>query len=374
MSTTSNKVIQIPPMRFECAGPSLWRISATVAGKEVFFESSTPLQARPEVLVCPFLLPAMSQHADLEVAGPVSPQFLDNLSFVRRRAMDWWPQFSAGAIRAPQGPSMPSGPHSAMFYTGGVDSSYTLRQLHPQLRYAVFNEGFDIPLHDSARLLSVRNVLRTTTNTCGVELLVVRTNLREHPLFNAISWEITHIAALAAIAHALGQQFQTMYVAASNIPPPWGSAPDLDAAWSTETMNIVNFSAELTRLQRVAAIARWEPLRGRLRVCWQNKTPHLNCGSCEKCVRTQIQLHVSGAPDGLDSFPPEIPLRSAIRRMHSVTNHVAHYWSEAASMTDDAELRKEIDRVLRGRKPFRWKGGLRWLKRVAARSQRGSGS
>jgi hypothetical protein len=198
----------------------------------------------------------------------------------------------------------------------------------------------------------------------------VRTNLRSHPLFRSLSWEITHVAALASVAHALSEVVGTMYVAASDVEPPWGSAPELDAAWSSESMRIENFSAELSRLQRVASIARWEPLRGRLRVCWENKSSDLNCGFCEKCVRTRLQLHASGAPDGLDSFPGGRPLRSAIRRLEPVQHELHGQWREIASRLSDERLRREVERVLDGRNPPAWRRAVKSARGFARRASR----
>ena len=369
------RVFHIPEPRLERRG-DVWRLEADIEGTSVFFESRTRLSPRPEVFVCPFLLPAMAQHADLEVASPLSPRFLENLEFVRRRAMEWWPTLSDGAIRAPLGSVREGrGPHEGVFYTGGADSTYVLQQMHPRLRYAVFNEGFDVPLMDnhSERLRQIVASLTAGAAACGLELLVVRTNLRSHPLFQKPRWGTTHVAALAAVAHALGEHVHTMYVAASDVPPPWGSYPDLDAAWSTESVEISNFSAELSRLQRVEAIAKWEPARGRLRVCLTNRSPlpELNCGSCEKCLRTRMQLLVAGAPDGLDSFRAEVlPLRSALGSLYVVPTDVHGQWREIEARLTDRGMIRQIERLIRGEQQPLWRRGARHLRRILLRSMR----
>jgi hypothetical protein len=367
---SATKVIRIPEPRLERRG-DLWRIAADIGGTEIFFESKTRLSPRPEVLVCPFLLPAMAQQADLEVEAPLTPKFLENLEFVRHRAIEWWPELSEGAVRAPRGAPRPRAPHEGVFYTGGADSSYALQQLHPRLRYAVFNEGFDIPLTQTDRLRETGISLSKTAAACGLDLVVVRTNLRTHPLFQKPRWGTTHISALAAIAHALGDEVHAMFVAASDVPPPWGSHPDLDAAWSTESVEIRNFSAELSRLQRVEAIAKWEPIRGRLRVCLSNRSPlpELNCGSCEKCIRTRMQLLVAGSPEGLDSFGSEIlPLNSVLGTLYGVAHELHGQWREIASRVTDRGMLRQIDRILSGERQPLWRRGARHLRRLALRS------
>ncbi len=368
MSDTS--VIAIPTPRLERAGPDLWRLVATVAGTEVFFESRLKLSARPEVLVCPFLMPVMSLHANLDVDGPLDAAFLENLAFVRKRAHDWWPALSNGEVRAPVGTAAPAGPDAGVFYTGGIDSAYVLQQLHPRLRYAVFVEGFDIPLQDEERLRRARASLGATAEACGVEFVTIRTNLRDHPVFRLARWEMNHIGALSAMAHALGPHVQTMYVAASDVPPPWGSAPDLDAAWSSGSVKLENVSAELTRLERVASIANWEQVRGRLRVCWAGKTRELNCGICEKCIRTRMQLLVSGSPDGLASFETAPSLRTAIGSLYEVHPEVEGQWREVLAGLKDRRLFKQVERALAGRRQPPWRRALRQLRILAARGLR----
>jgi hypothetical protein len=370
----SSKVIHIPEPRLERDG-DLWRIEADVEGTTVFFESRIRLSPRPEALVCPFLLPAMAQRADLDVASPVSPRLLDNFQFIRRRAMEWWPSLSDITIRAPRGEARPRGPHAGVFYTGGADSTYVLQQLHSRLRYAVFNEGFDIALQDAhaERLRLTVASLAGSAAACGLELLTVRTNLRSHPLFQTPRWGTTHVAALAAVAHALGDHVHTMYVAASDVPPPWGSYPDLDAAWSSESVEIRNFSAELSRLQRVEAIAKWEPARRNLRVCLTNRSPlpELNCGNCEKCLRTRMQLLVAGAPDGLDSFRAEVlPLRSLLGSLYNVPTDVHGQWREIVARLNDREMIRQIERAIRGQRQPLWRRGARHLRRIYLRSLR----
>jgi hypothetical protein len=257
-----------------------------------------------------------------------------------------------------------------VFYTGGADSSYSLQQLHAKLRYAVFVEGFDIKLDDLDRLESARRWLSATAKACGVELVVVRTNLRSHPLFRSVSWEITHISALAAVAHALGDQVHTMYVAASDVEPPWGSAPDLDRAWSSDSVAIENHSGELSRLERVTSIAAWEPVRGRLRVCWENKSNDLNCGFCEKCVRTRAQLLAAGAPEALDSFPKGVSLASGIARLGHVQHELHGQWRDIAAHLDSRRLRRAIERMLRRPRDSAWRKGLRRVRRVVRRTLR----
>jgi hypothetical protein len=360
---TARVVIEEPQL--ETIGANIWRVSATIEGVRVFFESSVPLIPRPESFVSAFLLPAMQVHKDLELRTPVDPVFFEHLSFIRNRAIEWWPQLSGGCVHASTAAIERSGEHTGMFYSGGVDSSYVLQQKHWQVRYAVFVEGYDTPLGDMKRLAAHREQLKRTAKECGIALLSVKTNLREHPFFNQVNWGITHLAALASVAHVLQAHVKTMYVAASDIPPPWGSSPELDAAWSSSAVQIENFGADLTRLDRVRSIAKWERLRGRLRVCWENNSEDLNCGYCEKCIRSRLQLYISGAPDGLGSFPVRYPLLQSLRLLDSVGDEgreLLGQWNEIRHSLTDRRLRAEVERILDNQLPPTWRRIFRRLR------------
>jgi hypothetical protein len=362
--------IRIPRPCLQRTAPGLHRIVASVEGHEIFFESSLPLSPRPESLVCAFLLPAMARGADLAVEGALGERFLANLDVARNRAREWWPSLSRGEVRAVVREDAPASADAGLFYTGGVDSTYVLRELCRSLRFAVFVEGFDIPLADTPRLTAARAWLSQTSRTCGVAFAVVRTNLRSHPLFRSLSWEITHGAALACVAHALAGMLGRMYLAASDVAPPWGSQPELDAAWSSGSIEIENYGSERSRLERAAAIASWEPVRGRLRVCWENKSSDLNCGYCEKCVRTRLQLHVSGARDALDAFPGGPSLRLAVRRLDPVQHELRGQWREIGRALGDTALGRNVRRAAEREKSPPLRRGARGAARLARRAAR----
>jgi len=214
----------------------------------------------------------------------------------------------------------------------------------------------------SRGLRRVRKSLQEVADHTGHRLIAVRTNLRSHPVFNALNWEITHIAALAAVAHTLGERLGTMVVADSDAPPPFGSHPDLDPLWSSESVTLRSFGAGHSRLQRVAAIRDGSPLRGHLRVCWENRAESLNCGGCKKCLLTRLQLLAVGDPTGMDSFP-DAPLVETLERLLQTEPGTSypHFWRETPSALRDARLRALIEELVTYQPPPRWKKRLKRL-------------
>jgi hypothetical protein len=90
------------------------------------------------------------------------------------------------------------------------------------------------------------------------------------------------------------------------IPDPHGSHPMLDPLYSTGAVRMHHAQPQLTRLDKIALIADWEPAFDTLRVCFGQKIsdPEMpNCGICEKCVRTMLGLIVWDALPRFTTFP-----------------------------------------------------------------------
>lgn len=355
----------IPESRLTQPTPGIWRVTAEIAGQEIYFESPVPLSPRVEAFVCAFMFPAMSRGLALDVHAPLSPATVENLRQARNIARQWWPNLTAGEVRAPSSRDRSRLPGKGLFFTGGVDSSFALHQLKDEVSHLVFVEGFDVELADEPRLRRVRDSLQHMAASTGHHLNIVRTNLRSHRMFNELNWEITHIAALAAVAHTLGEQLGTVYVADSDVPPPYGSHPDLDKLWSSDSVALANFGAGHSRLQRVAAIREWPPLRGRLRVCWENLAETLNCGHCKKCLLTRLQLLAAGDPAGMDSFP-DVPLAEALERVVKTDPGTSypHFWRETQAALHDTHLRTLIEAMLVRKPPPTLKSRLEQVLRI----------
>ena len=78
---------------------------------------------------------------------------------------------------------------------------------------------------------------------------------------------------------------------------PGGELPlritDLRAANPDATV-VVHCAGRDTRLEKIRAISSEPLVQRHLRVCWKNVANHLNCGRCEKCVRTMLALDACG--------------------------------------------------------------------------------
>lgn len=356
----------IPEPRLSQPSAGGWRVAANVGGEEIYFESAVELTPRVEAWVCALMMPAMLRGWALDVRAPLSAVFTENLRQARVIARRWWPQLRAGEIRATVASERERVPGQGLFFTGGVDSSFAFRHLHRELGALVYVEGFDVELTDTARLRRVRESLQRVAAVTGQELIVVRTNLRRHRVFRALHWETAHAAALGAVAQTLSNRLGTVYLADSDVPAPFGSQPELDPLWSSDAVRLASFGAGHSRLQRVKAICQWPPLRGHLRVCWENLAETLNCGRCKKCLLTRLQLWLAGDRTEMGSFP-EVPLAETLERVAQTNpgTDYPHFWREVREAVADEGLRDSIERLLNHRPAAPERNRLkRWWQRV----------
>jgi hypothetical protein len=83
----------------------------------------------------------------------------------------------------------------------------------------------------------------------------------------------------------------------------------LDPLWSTDTVRFVHDGCEATRTEKVQHIAASPLVLATLRVCWPDWGEEYNCGSCEKCIRTMLGLHLAGALSRSETFPRSLDAR-----------------------------------------------------------------
>jgi hypothetical protein len=250
------------------------------------------------------LFPAMRSFDACHIHGEVSRSLLTNFSELNAfwrpqvyRQVRWeTDKVSEEAIASEQR----SGHLFA--FSGGVDSSATLRRhasdslgwrnLHAAA--AVIVHGFDIPVSNVEGFRSAFEMAERITSSVGVQLTSARTNLRELP----DHWEDAFGTKLASVLHVFNETFEGAVFAADepyafpNVP--WGSNPVSNQWLGARSFPVRPEGAELSRLEKVKLISEWEAAVNNIRVCWEGTVPGENCGTCEKCVPTQLQLIALG--------------------------------------------------------------------------------
>lgn len=306
-----------------------WRVVADVDGQPLWLETAdAPLTAAPEAFASIALLPAALAGRSVASDAPLDGMWLANAERLLAVAAEWWDARATPPTAPAGGHSHPSGPGggTALFFSCGADSFHALLRERPDVGTLVFVDGFDIRLHEAGRAQAAIASVRAVAAARGLRAVVVRTNARDHGLVGAANWERCHGGVLAAVAHALASVAGTFLVSASYpraLERPWGTHWRLDPLWSGSGVALRHTGAERWRADKLRAIAGEPLVRRHLRVCWEHRTPALNCSRCEKCLRTQLVLAECGEHAELPAFDRSLPLAQRIDELRSVSPDLA---------------------------------------------------
>jgi len=256
------------------------------------------------------LFPAMRSFDACVIHGEVSRSLLANLSELNAIWQVWRPQmyrqvrWEADNVPEKSFVSEQRSGHLLAF-SGGVDSSATLKRhtseslgwRNLRIAGALIVHGFDIPISEREGFRMAHEKAERITSSVGVPLISARTNLRELPH----DWEDAFATKLASILHVFNETFEGAVFAAdepyaiyefANVP--WGQNPVSDRWLGTCSFPVLVDGLELSRLEKVRLISEWDAAVNNIRVCWEGDVPGENCGICEKCVRTQLELVAVG--------------------------------------------------------------------------------
>jgi hypothetical protein len=290
-------------------------------GKRVWFRmpaAVAPTTPHGDAFVVALLLPAMASGATLTIDAPVSSTLLRNLEEAQHLLLAWnarnpWTRLHRVAIAPSRLEEAATGPDTTgLFFSGGVDSLYSL--LHAQhdtgghVDTLLFVRGFDVPLSAKSLAGSVEGEIHAIASAAGRPLITVGTNLRD-VTDRAITWEMEHGAALAAVGHLFGHIAQRWVLSSADAyltNAPYGTNHALDPLWSRHGLAVITAGLGVDRAAKLAALAR-EPLAHQhLLVCWQDRPTAANCGRCAKCVRTSLQLLVIDALSRFRTLPSTV--------------------------------------------------------------------
>ncbi len=266
-----------------------------------------------------WLAPLAAQRREaLRLASPVDATLLEHVREVVRVWCAWFPELRNISIDAPTSAHsvlsdrVAPRRHVASMFTGGVDSFFTvLRHVAGEgtprtvpIDDLLFVHGFDIPLRNTAALSRVSDSLQQAADSLGKRLVVAATNLRE-TRFAATDWSrLSHGAALAGVAHALGERYDTVLIGSSAGYRDlrfWGSHPLTDPMLSSSRVRILHDGPAFMRVEKTEYVARSPIARRHLRVCYKSESGD-NCGGCNNCYRTMLALDALGVLDDCATF------------------------------------------------------------------------
>ncbi|MGI8843934.1 MAG: hypothetical protein ACR2HZ_09550 [Gemmatimonadaceae bacterium] len=317
------------------------------------FADSAAAQSNPALLAA-FPLAMLFGERRVAVEGEVCPRLADgsrtSMAFMAMCKPHLRPPTlevnESAAVRTP--PTVER--RAALCFSGGVDSLAALRinrQTVPRGHAASFVDALyifglntydfeaGVPVPERLAVFAAqRERLERLGEATGLTLITAATNLRSlYP-----SWEawgtVIHVSPHAAVAHGLSQRIRSLGIASAGagIALEMRPNPMIDAFNSSHALDVYTLYPTLSRLDRVRLIARWPEGLAALRVCFLIDLPDggvANCGECEKCVRTKLELLAVGALDGAP-FPFADVTPEIIDRV-SIGSYGSHlYFAECA--------------------------------------------
>jgi hypothetical protein len=271
------------------------------------------LEPNIEAFLALALLPAMKKRiGTIEVDGTVSQQFLEGMEKFQQVFRSWKPNYGhIGFQNLQKQPRTRSQPGKrGVFFSGGVDSYYSFLTHFEEISALIHLDGFYIPLGEqSFRKRTVENC-RYIGQQFGKQAIILETNARQF-VESFVTLSYSHGSLLGSAGLLFMPEYERLYIAGAGLPTdrdPFGSHPDLDPNWSTEILEFIHEN-EVDKIDKCRLIGQFETALETLQVCLRFPEKGLNCGGCEKCLRSQVYLRVAGVADQCTAFPGPLDLK-----------------------------------------------------------------
>ncbi len=257
----------------------------------------------------------------------LSTRLRSGLRLVGRLFHQWYAQCPELEIEATGGfhPIPPPAERRvASLLSGGVDGLTTLRQNrldypldHPEsIRACITLFGintFDIadgkPVPE--RLAAFDALLQRLQELARAEhfdLLPVRTNVRSLAPSYEYWTKMGFGAAHSSVAQLFQGHFDKVLLASDGDgpnPPSGAMHPSLNHHFSTDAVRVQGAQDEMFRWEKIRLLTDWDCGRRLMQPCHYVEIPEgkkINCGRCEKCVRTLLTLIGIGKLDEVSAF------------------------------------------------------------------------
>jgi len=202
-----------------------------------------------------------------------------------------------------------------LFFSGGVDAVSSLVRLIDDSKNPILMTlwGADIDLSDTDGWMNKTKHTKLISKRFNLDCEFVKTNFRTfikegavdrivQPLIGDGWWHgLQHGVGIISHAapYAYKYNIKTVYIASSYTKGDiytCASDPSIDNYIKFGSSNVVHDGYELTRQEKVQTIGNFitkKLIKIPLIVCWES-TGGVNCGHCEKCMRTAAGLIVEG--------------------------------------------------------------------------------
>lgn len=311
----------------------------------LWYKTSAEINPTADIFLISTLIPAMKLGENLHVKGDISAYLLQQINTIQDILHCWYPELKKIEVKydslAPN--SCISDRKVACFFSGGVDSFYTLLKHIDEITTIVYIRGFDVDVDEITYLDMMSRQVKKMAAELGKELIEVETNI--HVFSDKyVDWSYHyHGSALASVASLLSGQISKIYIPSSynykNIFP-WGTHPLLDNLWSTERVEIIHDGCEASRIQKIKKIISNNCVLNHLRVCTDRTSGRYNCSNCEKCIRTMLSLYALGCLSKCITFPKELDMASISKLVYN--DHTLIFANENFNALPEGQIKEAL--------------------------------
>jgi hypothetical protein len=287
----------------------------------------------------------------LHIDEEICPQLKEGLFTALRIIHHWWypsdhkiPSIEAKCIKTYAKDEQNK--CTSFCFSGGVDSMATLYHnhlLYPKEHPRYLREGlvvFGLEVQDLKNFKNVLNLIGSIAEGSGLKFIPVYSNIIElgpkdyKELWHKFWLNQYMSCAFAAIAHAFSGRWHSFFINASHDIPnliPHGSNPLLAPCFGRWGLRISEVGIDFSRFEKVQMIANWDLALNNLRVCNRDDKytdEVLNCGQCEKCVRTMLAFEALGALKRSTSFPIKSVTVDMVKKLVHITENKLGMYKE----------------------------------------------
>ena len=275
----------------------------------------------PGIAVIPFIANfiTLAWFGKFDLVVPeVEATFAGSLVQLRAEFQRMYPRYPlTGVLVAPRSaPISWPATKSLMLFSGGMDAYTTLIRHHSENLDLVTILGADIEITDTTQWHRCLNHIKTEPFSGRLPHLAITANMRTFYNDNVeaslvFGWwgKVQHGPGLLGLLAPLSfiRRASLAYIASSyNVPMVWGSTQSADEKIKWGGLSVVHDAAELSRQAKAEVIAAFCQQRQesiQLRVCYSEVARDGNCGRCEKCYRTMMNLILAGVDPRSFGFP-----------------------------------------------------------------------
>lgn len=290
----------------------------------LFFEYSSVIDDIPKsIAVLPFLcniLPLAWLYDAEIIVNEVDRSFYKSIAKVKQGFIEMYPMLSfQGSLQAKaivDNSFATAEPKAAVFFSGGVDSNFTLIDHLDEKPALITIIGADIELTDKNGIESLKKLVVETSKQCNLDSVTITSSFRKCMNYRKLDAKTAashngywggfqHGMAICgqAMPYAFLNGIETVYIASSRFVQDkdenqaWGSAPMIDDNLRFAFGRVIHDGYyAYNRQDKIRHIKEHVSRTGRkvhLHVCWETGGGK-NCNCCEKCFRTMLALLLEG--------------------------------------------------------------------------------